>query len=321
MLPQATAAAPGLPLAVLSGVETLQLSVASPVATGHLSFTQSKNAAFAEDNESWSLQPEGSMQFCLSLPDPIPATLHGIALIFQSGSGEQSGNANSAIQVGINDTNLIANYEPASDFSAYSCYIEETLLQPGKNMITITATGGETNVFLESVSIMSFYTEMQFQTDWCWAAVSKNISFFFDSNTPWTQCKIVNTCFAATRGKTDCCKDGLSILCDRPGSLSQALTTVQNLASFNSGSPMLDDIRAQISSGKPVGLMINWSGGGAHFIAVTGVGPEEPAGTDQTMVAVEDSLNGPSYITYATLIGSYRGAGSVSHYYWTKNAD
>ena len=84
---------------------------------------------------------------------------------------------------------------------------------------------------------------------------------------------------------------------------------------------MLDDLQEQISSGKPVGLMINWSGGGAHFITVTGVGPDEPSAADQTMVAVEDSLNGPSYITYATLIGSYRGAGTVSHYYWTETAN
>jgi hypothetical protein len=319
MLPQATATAPGLQPEDFSGVELLDLSVADPISTGHLSFTQSKNAAFTEENDSWSVQPSGSMQFCLSLPDPMPTTLHGVALILQSCSGAPTEDSDSAIEVSVNDTKLVENYAPASDFSAFSWYIEETILQPGENTITVTASTGTTD--LKSVSIMSFYTEMQFQSDWCWAAVSKNVSFFFDSASPWTQCKIVNKCFAATIGKTDCCQDGLSILCDRPGSLSQALTTVNNLESFISGSPMIDDIRTQISAGKPVGIMINWSGGGAHFITVTGVGPDQPAAADQTMVAVEDTLNGPSYITYATLIGSYRGAGTVSHYYWTENAN
>ncbi len=319
MLPKATATAPGLQPEEFSGVEMLDLSIADPISTRHLSLTQSKDAAFTEANDSWSVQPGGSMQFCLSLPDPIPTTLHGLALILQSCSGAQTEDSDSAIEVSVNDTKLVENYSPAADFSAFSWYIEETILQPGKNTITVTVSTGTTD--LKSVSIMSFYTEMQFQSDWCWAAVSRNVSFFFDSGSPWSQCKIVNKCFAATLGKTDCCRDGLSILCDRPGSLSQALTTVNNFASFNSGSPMLDDIRAQISLGKPVGIMINWSGGGAHFIAVTGVGPDQPAAADQTMVAVEDSLNGPSYITYATLIGSYRGAGTVSHYYWTENVN
>jgi hypothetical protein len=306
----------------LSGVETLDLSIAAPVPTQLLSFGGTENAAFSEEDQSWSLQPAGSVEVCLTLPNPLPSSFHGLALIFQWRGDTQSGAAAATVEVELNVTALVQNQVvPGPSFSKDSWFVQETGLQPGQNTITVKVPAGSGEVLLKSVSTMTFYTEMQEQSRWCWAAVSKNVSFFFEADSSWTQCKIVNTCFVNIIGETNCCDDPGNIACNRPGSLSQALSTTGSLLSFNEGPPPLDVIREQISAGRPVGVMINWSGNGAHFITVTGVGPAGLGGAASTFVEVEDTLNDYIYIAYGEMTTSYRGNGTASHYYLTEEAN
>ena len=48
---------------------------------------------------------------------------------------------------------------------------------------------------------LAFVIEPQLQTNWCWAAVSKSVSWFYDQSSPWTQCRVAN----AALPRTDCC--------------------------------------------------------------------------------------------------------------------
>jgi hypothetical protein len=73
------------------------------------------------------------------------------------------------------------------------------------------------------------------------------------------------------------------------------------------------DTGQQIREGRPLGVRVAWSGGGAHFLAVGGY-RDLPV----QYVHVEDPWYGPSDIPFSTLVGSYQGIGTWTNSYWTK---
>jgi hypothetical protein len=69
----------------------------------------------------------------------------------------------------------------------------------------------------------------------------------------------------------------------------------------------------EIDGGRPLGIRVAWSGGGAHFLSV--IGYLEGA---TNYVAVDDPIYGKSDLTYATLETSYQGSGTWTHSYYTQ---
>jgi hypothetical protein len=157
---------------------------------------------------------------------------------------------------------------------------------------------------------LSFTMQPQQQTHWCWAAVSSSTSVFYLSSSTWSQCRVVCTAL----NDTTCCSNPTSPQCNQDGYLDQALTVTGNLSSWAAGQLGFAGVQAEINSQRALALRIGWNGGGGHFIAVAGY---KDTGIQQT-VDVKDPWYGDSTIPYNTLLSSYQGSGTCTHYYYTK---
>lgn len=149
--------------------------------------------------------------------------------------------------------------------------------------------------------------QKQRQDEWCWAAVSTSVTLFYAPASPWTQCTVVN----AGLKQTGCCQDGASPSCNVAWFLDQALTIVGHLNQDFAGKLAMDLIAKEIDAGRPVGLCIDWTGGGGHFVAIDGYD------LATQMIDVKDSIFGASYIAYASFPVSYQGGGSWGWTYLT----
>lgn len=146
---------------------------------------------------------------------------------------------------------------------------------------------------------------LQQQNHWCWAAVSTGVAAFYGTAT--TQCAVAN----GVLGRTDCCGGGAAGACNVDARLSDALTQVGHLASFDDSGPTLGLIRQEVDANRPFGVRVAWTGGGAHFFVVDGYLP------DSTWVAVDDPWFGASDLLFSALQTTYQGGGSLTHHYFT----
>jgi Papain-like cysteine protease AvrRpt2 len=151
--------------------------------------------------------------------------------------------------------------------------------------------------------------QAQLQSQWCWAACSTSVSHFFDAASAWTQCGVVN----AELSQTGCCEDGSTATCNQPWYLDKALTRTGNFASRTSGTAPMSKIRSELSAGRPVGVRIGWTGGGGHFVTISGC-LDDATG----MLEIRDSIYGTSDISLANFTSSYQGSGSWTHTYFTR---
>jgi Papain-like cysteine protease AvrRpt2 len=167
----------------------------------------------------------------------------------------------------------------------------------------------QTSVDLLSAGSLAlpFTMQHQTQTEWCWAAVSVSVSQYFNPSSAWTQCGLVN----AELGQSTCCQDGSSPACNQPWYLDRALTRTGNLASFGSGASTFPALVQEIAAARPLGARIAWSGGGGHFVVLTGY-----SGSDR--VGVDDPWYGHSDYNFSAFTSRYQGSGSWTHSYFTK---
>ena len=157
---------------------------------------------------------------------------------------------------------------------------------------------------------LNFTMQRQLQTQWCWAATSVSVSEYYDPDTHWSQCTMVN----AEKELTTCCRDGSSEDCDTPNVLDAPLSRADVLDHKQTGSVGYDIIRREIDAGRPLAWRIRWSGGGGHFAVIEGY---QSFGDE--WVAIDDPLYGASDLPVSTLTGgSYQGTGSWSHTYFTR---
>jgi Papain-like cysteine protease AvrRpt2 len=130
---------------------------------------------------------------------------------------------------------------------------------------------------------LSFQMQHQQQTNWCWAAVSTSVALYYDSTSTWTQCTVAN----GELGRSDCCGAGASTSCNVYGFLNTALTRVGHLDHMDSAVAAFHAVDDEIDAGRPLGIRVAWSGGGAHFLAI--IGYLEGA---TNYVAVDDPIYG-----------------------------
>lgn len=155
---------------------------------------------------------------------------------------------------------------------------------------------------------LNFEMQRQTQSNWCWAATAASVSRFYDPASTWTQCRIAN----GQTGRTDCCGSGASGACNIYGFLDDALTRTGNFSRVKGGTSSFQQVENEIVAGRPHGIRVAWSGGGAHFVCATGV-------QDNDFVWVSDCGSGTtSLVNYDTLVNSYSGSGSWTHSYFTQ---
>jgi hypothetical protein len=87
---------------------------------------------------------------------------------------------------------------------------------------------------------------------------------------------------------------------------------MNNLDNWQGGTVPVTVLNGDVLRSLPVGVRIAWSGGGAHFVAVTG------SVNSSGLVHVQDPIYGTSDITYSTLSTVYQGTGSWTHTYFSK---
>lgn len=218
----------------------------------------------------------------------------------------------SACQTGNNEEFLAALWEKraGSAWVAHHAmtsggyqYMFDQLKSQGYQLRFVTGYAGAA----PAIAVTSLKIERQLQSEWCWAATSVSVAHYYDANSPWTQCKMVN----AQKGRSDCCQHGNSSACNQPGYLDQALDTCGHLSEWNEGKTSIGSMLSKLGVNNPVGIRVAWGGGGAHFIFAFGA--ELP-----NTVLVDDPIYGPSVLPYDTLANDYRGSGSWSHSYYTK---
>jgi len=164
------------------------------------------------------------------------------------------------------------------------------------------------NKFYQSV-VLNFNMEAQTQSNWCWAATSKSVSFFYASFlNPWSQCKIAS----AELGQT-CCTSPVPGPCNVPWYLDKALTRTNNFVSFQ-GPMTWESVKEQIEQGLVVGTRIGWFGGGGHFMAIYGVSRIFTT----KYFHIDDPIYGKSILTVDQFSNNYQSAGSWTHSYITK---
>ena len=150
-----------------------------------------------------------------------------------------------------------------------------------------------------------FAMQTQQQTNWCWAAVAASVSAFFDPNTNWRQCSIVNAEF----NRNDCCTNGSSANCNKPWYIDLGLQRTGNFRSKSTGAGTMTDVSQDVNISRPLCVRIGWSGGGGHAVAIDGY----HRGLD--MVAIDDPWYGASDVSLATFQTAYQGSGSWTHSY------
>jgi hypothetical protein len=156
---------------------------------------------------------------------------------------------------------------------------------------------------------LSFQMQHQQQANWCWAAVSTSVALYYDPLSNWSQCTVANGELA----RTDCCGAGASTSCNVYGYLDSSLTRVGHLDHMDGSVAEFQAVDDEIDAGRPVGIRVAWSGGGAHFLAIIGYLEDV-----QNYVAVDDPIYGKSDVSYDTLRTSYQGSGTWTHSYYTK---
>ncbi len=156
---------------------------------------------------------------------------------------------------------------------------------------------------------IGFSMQHQQQSNWCWAATATSVALFYH-DWGWTQCQVAN----AELGRTDCCGAGASGPCNVYGFLDRALTVVGHFDRWVGGVASIAEIQTEVTSARPLGIRVAWSGGGAHFLCI--IGQYSDGGID--FVTVDDPIFDRSDVNYATLQTAYQGTGAWTDTYYTK---
>lgn len=152
------------------------------------------------------------------------------------------------------------------------------------------------------MSKLDFVIQSQEQSEWCWAALSASIVNFYAGNDSLKQCEVVKKVL----GRSTCCEDGSSDLCNQQFDIDSALRRLGHLARAQGNQPDFRIVDAEIKAGRPVGVRILWSDGGGHAIVVYGV-------TDDRQVIIADpaSANDEAIVPFDGFvykdIGSWNG--------------
>ncbi|HWF07380.1 MAG TPA: papain-like cysteine protease family protein [Bryobacteraceae bacterium] len=154
----------------------------------------------------------------------------------------------------------------------------------------------------------------QQEPNWCWAAVASAVRTFFSPAAPTTQCSIANPVLVG-EGQigevVNCCANAGQ--CDKPALLEDALNAVNSLKQKATGFLAFAAVEAELNAGRPIGVRIQWSDGGGHFILIDGFRVFS-SGAQQVHVA--DPFYGPCYMLHSALVNNYLNDGVWTHTYF-----
>jgi len=155
---------------------------------------------------------------------------------------------------------------------------------------------------------LDFVMEDQEMSSWCWAAIAKSASVFYDPRSEFTQSSIVNDiCGRTTRS-------GNWQHTDLPKRLSDTLKLTGNYVNHFQNTIEWREIRSEIESKRLLCARVRWQSGGGHFVVIYGVAQAEAT----QWLYIADPRYGPSFIPYEQFVHDYHSTGSCwSHTYFT----
>ncbi|MBF0283334.1 MAG: hypothetical protein HQL51_02640 [Magnetococcales bacterium] len=156
--------------------------------------------------------------------------------------------------------------------------------------------------------------QRQTQTNWCWSAVGTSVGLFFQTG-QWTQCDTANGCLKLAG--VNCCNAPTPAACNVYGYLDKALTYTKSFKSVSSGTATTQALADQINMGRPVGVRVEWNGGGAHFMAITGYKYCAILSSVVTIV-IQDPIFGETIMLYRDFAANYQSGGTWNGTYLTK---
>jgi hypothetical protein len=173
------------------------------------------------------------------------------------------------------------------------------ILQSGAAPVAMTAPVAG-SVGPSSATLSGFVMQSQLETNWCWAAVSTSIATFYGSRA-WTQCSL-----ATAELGLNCCGNNVPAACNVQWSLDSPLSRVGHYGRRVDHYVSFNDIQQEINTNRPLGCRVEWLGGSAHFVAVSGwsVGPD---GTQY--VDVEDPAFTFKQLPYDDFVSAYQTPG------------
>lgn len=297
----------------MSGLDTLELSGSSIPGKYDLWYSGGYGAFYNSYYRCWRLHYPGSayMQFISLVPQP-----RDVNLVLTLASGAVSGSTNCPITITWNGHTVASGWDP-HNMSWYNKFwrIPAHMTIPGYNTIRIQLDGGATTVpFLRRLSVANFYMEHQQMSNWCWAGCGVSVARYYGGGSSgWSQCTIANV----EKNRNDCC--AVPANCNSYGYLNTTLSTVGHFSHYSSGSQSFGSVVGQLDARRPLGVRTAWSGGGAHFLFVTGAWQESDIwGSTTKYLTLDDPWYGRSTATYDTFKNRYQGSGSWTHSYFTR---
>jgi hydrogenase maturation factor len=158
---------------------------------------------------------------------------------------------------------------------------------------------------------LDFIEQLQQQSLWCWDATTVSITQYYDPATTWTQGNLADHVF----GQTTCSTNGGSSLCNRGSDLGADLTTTNHLSSSFYGPATLDQVMGEIQASRPIGITIQWNGGGEHDLVIDGFDFSDPS---SPTIHVQDPWYGPATQNFNTFPSQYWGGATWFSTYLTK---
>jgi hypothetical protein len=148
---------------------------------------------------------------------------------------------------------------------------------------------------------LNFQVQKQILPNWCWAAVSSSVSFFFNQNQKGyyqaqlaaqiidPSCSVVNNQNAGAAPP----------ICNTPKDIATALQFTRNYAGEMARALSLNEIVAQINGGFPICCQILWANlQQSHFVTIYGY--------QGTQLQIGDPEAGLFYVDYNSFL-YYRG--------------
>lgn len=143
---------------------------------------------------------------------------------------------------------------------------------------------------------MPFLMPRQEQSLWCWAAVAVSVDHYFVPERTLRQCHVARRVLAL-----DCCANHSP--CNVAERLTTALTKIGREFTFVPNALPFPAVREEIDAGRPVCALIQWYGGGGHFVAIYGY---DHSAAGHPLVHVADPLFADGLWYYASFCTAYQ---------------
>ncbi|MCH2487845.1 MAG: hypothetical protein MK010_08910 [Erythrobacter sp.] len=140
--------------------------------------------------------------------------------------------------------------------------------------------------------------ERQQQSNWCWTAAATSVGNYLSPGAGFAQCAIASICL----GTNDCCVAPSS--CNRPGRLDTALKAVGRFHRIWAARLSFHQTAREIKADRPVGVRVQWNGGGGHFVMLTEYFNVVGA------IVVDDPHYGRSIMRFASFPARHQTGGS-----------